>query len=161
MRITELEDGTIIERDRGCFDDYCVYVTRPGANKYAPRDTQYFSFFIEKAEWYTPEKIYEDYVEIYDKTNADIKQEVIDEIKAKISRTYEERDRIDFSLWFIVIYLGMVAEENKRNAVLKKRIKRLGMYQILFEKFSAVEAANFSRGKKVSELAPLCSDRGF
>ena len=60
-----------------------------------------------------------------------------------------------------MIYLGMVAEENKAGAVLKKRIKRLGMYQILFDNMSAYEAANFSRGKKVAELDPLCSSKGF
>lgn len=55
----------------------------------------------------------------------------------------------------------MVAEERREHAVLKKRIKRLGMYQILFERMSAVEAATFSTGKKVAELSPLCSERGF
>ncbi len=161
MLITELVDGTIIERDRGSFDDYCVYVTRPGETRYAPRDTQYFSFFIKKSERYSPQKIYNDYVAIYDKTTSELNQEVIDEIKTEICQDYDEKDKIDFSLWYIVIYLGMVAEENKRNAILKKRIKRLGMYQILFEGLTAYQAANFSRGKKVAQLSPLCSERGF
>ncbi|MDE6750863.1 MAG: hypothetical protein K2K21_17630 [Lachnospiraceae bacterium] len=75
--------------------------------------------------------------------------------------SYDEEDRLDFNVWYSVIYLGMVAEEKRKHAVLKKRIKRLGMYQILFEKMSAVEAATFSTGKKVAELCPLCSERGF
>ncbi len=36
-------------------------------------------------------------------------------------------------IWFNVLYAGMVAEENKENAVLKKRIKRLGMHQVLID----------------------------
>ena len=161
MIVTNLDDGTLIERDRGSFDDYCVYITRPGEKRYAPRDTEYFSFFIEKSKQYSPEKIYEDYVSIYDKTSALLKQSVIDEIKEDICNDYEKEDRIDFALWYIVIYLGMVAEENKRFAVLKKRIKRLGMYQILFEDMNAYQAANFSRGRKVAELDPLCREKGF
>lgn len=62
--------------------------------------------------------------------------------------TYYQKDALEFDIWFSVIYLGMVAEEKKQNAVLKKRIKRLGMYQILFEKLSAEDAAFFSKGKK-------------
>lgn len=55
----------------------------------------------------------------------------------------------------------MIAEERRKNAVLKKRIKRLGMYQILFERMSAVEAAKFSINKRATELSLLCDDRGF
>ena len=40
MIVTNLDDGTLIERDRGSFDDYCVYITRPGEKRYAPRDTE-------------------------------------------------------------------------------------------------------------------------
>jgi len=161
MIITELEDGTVIERDRGSFDDYCVYVTRPGEQKYAPRDTEYFSFFIEKSNRYTPERIYQDYVSIYDNTSAAINNNVIEHIKTDISNNYDEYDRLEFILWYIVIYLGMVAEENKQYAVLKKRIKRLGMHQILFDHMSANQAANYSRGRKVAELDPLCREKGF
>ena len=161
MIITNLNDGTVIERDKGSFDDYCVYVTRPNEKRYAPRDTEYFCFFIEKAKHYSPQKIYEDYVSIYNKTSSIINQSVIDEIKNNICYNYEQKDQLEFALWYIVIYLGMVAEENKRYAVLKKRIKRLGMYQILFDGMTAYEAANFSRGRKVAELDPLCREKGF
>ena len=160
QEIRRFSDGTIIEQGRGRFDDYCVFLTRPNEGKYAPTDTEYFSFFIEKAERYSSEKIYQDYVEIYDLTTSEIDDEVFDEIE-RISDTYDEEDRMDFDIWFSVIYLGMVAEEKKAYAVLKKRIKRLGMYQILFEKMSARQAANFSRNKKVAQLSPLCKERGF
>lgn len=158
--ITRFEDGTIIEQGRGSFDDYCVYLTRPGERKYAPRDEEYFSFFIEKAREYSSEKIYSDYVKIYDKTTSQIEYAVFDDIK-QISSSYNDEDKLDFNVWFSVIYLAMVAEEKKKYAVLKKRIKRLGMYQILFEGMSASGAAKFSTGKKVADLKPLCDERGF
>lgn len=161
MIITSLDDGTIIERDRGSFDDYCVYVTRNNGKRYAPRDTEYFSFFIEKSRQYTPEKIYMDFVSIYEQTSAILNYDVIEEIKTGLCCDYDDSDRLDFILWYIVIYLGMVAEENKRYAILKKRVKRLGMYQILFENMTASQAANFSRGRKVAELEPICKKNGF
>ncbi len=160
MEIISFEDGTIIEQGRGSFDDYCVYVTRSGERKFAPRDVIYFSFFIEKARKYSAKKIYDDYVKIYERTTARIDQTVFDMIK-EMGLSYDEEDRLDFCVWYSVIYLGMVAEELKARAVLKKRIKRLGMHQILFEGMSAEKAAKFSIGKKVPQLEPLCRERGF
>ncbi|MEG0963247.1 MAG: hypothetical protein RSF88_10370 [Lachnospiraceae bacterium] len=120
---------------------------------------EYFSFFIERAHRYGSEKIYRDYVSIYDQTTSIINKNVLDEIE-NISQTYDE-ERCDFAIWFSVIYMGMVTEKNKKNAVLKKRIKRLGMYQIMFENMRAGDAAFFSKGKKVAELDPLRRNRGF
>lgn len=160
MEIITFEDGTIIEQGRGRFDEYCVYLLRPGQRKHAPKDEEYFSFFIEKSQKYSSEKIYSDYVVIYEKTTGHIDYDVFDEIK-EISMSYDEEDSLDFYVWYSVIYLGMVAEERREHAVLKKRIKRLGMYQILFERMSAMEAATFSTGKRVAELSPLCRERGF
>lgn len=117
MEIKRFEDGTVIEQGRGRFDDYCVYLTRPGQSKHAPIDEEYFSFFIEKAREYSSEKIYSDYVKIYDKTTSEIESETFDYIE-RISMSYDEKDRLDFYVWFSVIYLGMIAEERKANAVL-------------------------------------------
>ena len=73
----------------------------------------------------------------------------------------ESVDAEEIDIWFTVIYGGMVAEENKEFAVLKKRIKRLGMHQILIERKDAEYAANFSKGKKWKELDELMKKRGF
>lgn len=158
--IKRFSDGTLLEQGAGKFDDYCVYITRPGKIRYAPKDKEYFSFFAEKSIRYTPEKIYFDYVKIYNKTTAQIDYEVLKDID-RICADYQEDDALEFDIWYSVIYLGMVAEELKAKAVLKKRIKRLGMYQVLFENMSAGEASSFSFGKKVAELDPMCRDRGF
>jgi hypothetical protein len=55
----------------------------------------------------------------------------------------------------------MIAEENKENTKLGKRIKRLGMYQTLVEKLDPFLAANFSRGMKWQEIDEECHKRGF
>jgi hypothetical protein len=63
--------------------------------------------------------------------------------------------------WLTVIYYGMIAEENKEHAILKKRIKRLGTHQILMEDKSPEQAATFSKGKSANELAKLMLEKGF
>jgi hypothetical protein len=55
----------------------------------------------------------------------------------------------------------MIAEENKKNAILKKRIKRLGIYQVLIEGMKPEVAAVFSKGKKWRELDKTMLERGF
>ena len=70
-------------------------------------------------------------------------------------------DAFEVKKWFTVIYAGMIAEENKAKAILKKRIKRLGMYQTLVEQMPAAEAAIFSKGKKWRELDNICRQLGF
>ena len=55
--------------------------------------------------------------------------------------------RLDVTLCFVVIYATMIAERNKKNSILKERIKRLAIHQILVEGMPVSEAANFSKGK--------------
>ena len=155
------KDGTIIEQGRGKFDDYCVFLTKKGMDTYAPTDVDYFTFFIDRAKIYGSNRIYGEFVEIYEKTNDKVENVVLDYIEQICARYDNEQDALMFSIWYTVIYLGMVAEEKKKYAVLKKRIKRLGMHQILNENFTARAAAYFSRGKKVAELDPMCKERGF
>lgn len=107
---------------------------------------------------YPTEKNYEDFIEIYNHTSEDISSDTLS-LVTNLSHNYEET--IEFNMWFIVIYLGMVAEEKKQNAVLKKKIKRLGVHQILFEEFSAFDAANYSKAKKAPFLLKECSLRDF
>lgn len=40
--VTTFSDGSKLEYDKGAFDDWCVYLTRPSISKYAPKDFQYF-----------------------------------------------------------------------------------------------------------------------
>ena len=54
-----------------------------------------------------------------------------------------------------------MVRENKEFAKLKKRIKRLGMYQTLIEGMKPRDAANFSKGKDWTELDVIMKERGF
>ena len=41
----------------------------------------------------------------------------------------------------------------------RQRIKRLGIYMLLFENKTVADAANFMRGMKAQEIAALCTER--
>jgi hypothetical protein len=142
--------------DTGRFDGYCVYLeSRKGLN--APSDVMYFSRLQQLDEKY--DTIYDDFVEIYDLTTKVISPEVLKLIE-EIAGSYPQ-DYREIQIWLTVIYAGMVAEENKQGTILGKRIKRLGMYQMLVNSDNPYTAANFSRGKKWKELDELMTKYGF
>lgn len=156
---TKKEDLFIIEFDRGSFDDWCVFLTEPGNQKYAPKDIEYFSFLQQLGNIHGHAKIYNDFIKIYEQTDKSVNQSVLSLIHS-ISLTYRT-DANETEKWFTVIYAGMIAEENKLHAKLKKRIKRLGLHQLLLENLSPEEAANFSKNKKWQDLDRLMKSKGF
>jgi hypothetical protein len=121
--------------------------------------TEYFSKLNQLGNKHGHEKIYLDFVKFYTPTNKNIDSVVL-ELITTITNPYGE-DTEEMDTWFSVIYAGMVAEENKTNAILKKRIKRLGMHQVLIERLDPNYAANYSRGKKWRDLDIIMKDRGF
>lgn len=158
--ITKFKDGSFLEYDHGSFDEWCVYLTRPNIARYAPRDYQYFSRLVELNKIYGSKySLYADFVSIYNLTTSTLEPSVFDFIKT-ISAKYIDH-AIEVAIDFSILYMGMVAEENKAYAKLGKRIKRLGVYQILIDKLEPMEAANFSKGKKWRELDKICKMKGF
>lgn len=157
--IKKVRDKHLVEFDKGMFDNWCVFLTRAGHKRYAPKDLEYFTFLQQSGKKYGHQRLYDDYVCIYNHTNSTVNLHTLRLITAitnLYSDVYEELD-----IWFSVIYAGMIAEENKENAILKKRIKRLGMYQLLIEKHDPIFAANFSKEKKWKDLDILMKQYGF
>lgn len=159
IRIKNFSDGSYLEFDNGKFDEWCVYLTLPGHARYSPRDIEYFSKIKNLAIKYSPERIYYDFVNIYDNTTKSIDNNTLLLI-SKIADTYGE-DRLEIDIVFSILYSTMIAEENKKNTQLGKRIKRLGMHILLIENSSADHAANFMRGKNWREISTLCKERRF
>jgi hypothetical protein len=148
-----------IEFDTGKFDDWCVYLSKPGLPRYAPTDIEYFSLLKQKSKTYGEAKIYNDFISYYELTRKEIDKTVLEKITS-ISKEYGP-DTEEMDTWLTVIYAGMIAEENKVNAILKKRIKRLGMHQLLLQNFTPEEAASFSKNKKWQDLDVLMKQKGF
>lgn len=157
--IKTFSDGSELTFDEGMFDQWCVYLKRPGQPRYAPKDVEYFGRLVKLGQLYGEQKVYDDFVAVYNQTTASVETQVLETI-AKIAGSYPAY-HLEIEILFAILYAGMVAEENKEKAILKKRIKRLGMYQILIERLDPGAAANFSKEKKWKELDRICSERGF
>ena len=148
-----------VEFDKGLFDDWCVYLTRYGTARYAPKDTEYFEALKRLGNQHGHAHIYNSFVRFYQPTSKYISNQILDLITV-ISDGFDA-DATEVDIWFTIIYAGMVAEENKANAILKKRIKRLGMHQLLLEDKTPETAANFSKGKKWKDLDLIMKQKGF
>jgi hypothetical protein len=156
----------------GTFDDWCVFLrvvadghevtTELGYEK-VPTDAWYFGVLNDWAEYLVPDFIYYDFIKIYETVaegpaHYSVTAPTINLIE-RLSFSYPDYDQACV-IWTI-LYMGMIAEENKTGKILGKRIKRLGVYQVLIERQTPVHAANFSRGRSTLELAPYCNERGF
>ncbi|QGY45571.1 hypothetical protein GM418_18410 [Maribellus comscasis] len=160
-KLNTFSNGGFIEFNSGSFDDWCVYLTKPGGERFAPTDERYFRRLKKLGKKYGNQKIYDDFVLIFDKTTAQLDKHIFKQI-TKISQYYNHgSDRLEIEIWFNVLYAGMVAEENKEKAVLKKRIKRLGMHHLLIDNLEPEVAANFSKGVKWQALDRLMRAKGF
>jgi hypothetical protein len=136
-----------------------VFVTLPGRQRFAPADVQYFTRLKVIGETFGPQKVYDDFVVIYNRTSKNVDPKVFNLISS-LSNFYNEFAE-ELELWLNVIYAGMIAEENKEKAILKKRIKRLGVHQVLIDNISPEKAAVFSKGKKWKELDEIMKLKGF
>ena len=159
MIIKRFSDNSLLEYDRGSFDDWCVYYTNSSGIRKPPRDTDYFEFLCQLANEFTVEKVYGDYVQVYNWTGNKVKEGVLNNITT-LSASYGEK-ALAVNIVFSILYLAMIAEERKANTRLGKRIKRLGIHALLMESVSVANAANFMRGMGWREIDRLCRERGF
>lgn len=152
-------DGSVLEYGQGRFDGWCVFLTDPDGVRYAPRDHQYFGRLSAVAARYGAQTVYGDFVAIYQKATERFDKDVL-ELITSLSEKYDD-SAVAMAVDFTILYMGLVAEENKANTRLGKRVKRLGVYQVLMENMSPDAAANYSKGKTWRALDALCASYGF
>lgn len=141
--VVTFSDGSFLEFAQGKFDDWCIYLTRPGQKRYAPRDEIYFADLLQYGNKHGTRKIYDDFISIYDLADRQLKDEVFQHIHS-ITQKFNE-DCLEIEILYAILYMGMVAENNKKFTMLKKRIKRLGVHQVLVDGISPRDAANYSK----------------
>lgn len=78
--IKTFPDGSFLEYDRGSFDDWCVYLTATSGSRRPPCDTDYFSQLKNFANQFGIEKVYGDYVKVYDMTGKQVDNQVLHNI---------------------------------------------------------------------------------
>lgn len=141
----------------GDFDNWCIHIEHPHYPQ-RPKDSWYFARLAEYGKALGPDVVYEDFVSYYNETSNRVENYILDIIE-ELSAKYP--DPMEAELTHVILYMGMIAEENKKFAVLKSRIKRLGVHQVLMEDYSPESAANASRGVHWLDLNEMCLDRGF
>lgn len=159
MVIRQFDDGSYLEYANGSFDKWCVYIVN-GNERIAPRDIDYFNDLLNIGNIYGVEKVYNDFVSVYNVTGKNLDSNVLNLI-VKISNTYNSPYREIIEKDFTIIYAGMIAEENKKNTKLGKRIKRLGIYKLLIEGNNVNHSATFMKGMGWRQIDQLCKQRGF
>ena len=157
--IKRFPDGSFLEYDRGRIDDWCVYLTDAFGNRKPPRDTDYFAQLRSLAEQFGVDKVYSDYVKVYDLTGKQVSKDELDSVTLLSKEYGASANQAD--IIFSILYMAMIAEEQKDRTRLGKRIKRLGIHKLLIENISVYKAANFMRGMEWRNIARLCEERGF
>ena len=113
MKIKEFQDGSYLEYAAGNFDQWCVYMVNPSKNfRRPPLDVDYFGFLREQAKIFGSQKIYDDFVSIYNLTSNQVEGTVLDYIR-KISLAGYGEKWLEFEKVYTILYMGMIAEENK------------------------------------------------
>lgn len=157
--IKTFSNGESLVYDTGAFDDSCIYFCKPDGTRNPPRDVEYFSTLAELRNIYGSKRLYSDLKKIFILTGKEIDEKVFDYISL-VSEEYAE-DRLKVDILFTILYAAFVSEENKANTKLGKRIKFLGIHQILIEGKDPEATANFSRGMGWREISKECEERGF
>ena len=148
---------TCIYFDKGKFDKYCVYINGRNKFRYAPTDDVYFNWIRILAKQYGNLQVWNDFCTIYDIVDTgETENEVLSIIK-NIDLHYND----DTILWWLIFYMTMLAECKKENTILKKRIKKLGVYNILFDEYSIDYVIQYMKGKNWRYLDNLMKERGI
>lgn len=154
-------DGSYLEFGWGGFDEWCVYYVSPQGQREPPKDVDYFRALANYAQKYGAQKLYSDFVAVYDRTTgSECRPEVNREI-SDIAATYRSEDSLRIDKIFSILYMAMIAEQNKKGTRLGKRIKRLGVHVLLWENATPEYAANCMKGLPWKTIDGWCHERGF
>lgn len=141
-------DETVLVYDKGKFDDYRVSFYKDGTHLLSPTDAQFFKFVLGR-------------------NNNDESWEHIKQIAAQIDKDTEfssvilPSSSIEEDKMYSAYAAAVISEERKKYSKLGKRIKLLGYYQVLILGYKPYEAANWSRGKKWTEINEECERYGL
>ncbi len=154
-----LKTGGYLYYSKGNFDSWCVYEIDDKGIKTIPKDIDYFNEFKELSDIFDSDKLYDDFVEVYNRVEKGLNEEDVDFIE-QISKKYNEYSDRLFRLYSI-LYMGMIAEQNKAYTKLGKRIKRLGMYNLLIKGNEPKYCADFMKNMNWRDIDTLCKEGGF
>lgn len=143
--------------DRGKFDDWCVFYINDENKKFIPLDKHYFQWILDLSKKYGVDQVYSDFLLVYEAADEIFDEDDCLSLCTEIDKHYEEGT----THWWVIYYMTMVAECKKENAILKKRIKHLGVYNVLFDGYDIEYVTRYMRGKGWRYLDKLMKERGI
>lgn len=148
----ELKDGSELYFCKGSFDNFFVRIIRPDKSVYAPKDNESFEDLLRIADdACTREELW--YFILGVSTGITRYARVSD---YRIPDKFEKYEYI-----FAYFIAAMIAEENIAITKLGRRIKLLGIHQVLMGGMPTEKAADYSRGLPWREIDEECKKRGF
>lgn len=158
--VKTFSDGSTTCFGTGKIDNWCVYNVDQNGYKKAPRDVDYFTFITDLNDIYGSDIVYNLIYEIFKKTTNNVDMQILEYITQQCKEKFGSQSlEADKNITFI--YMGMIAEENKKNAVVKKRIKMLGIHYLLKENKSVDGSANCLRGVDARTILKECRIRNI
>ncbi len=157
--IKRLRNGTVFSYGMGSYDEWCVYESNPEVRAKRVGDYDYFKKIRELGNIYEISDVFNTFCSIYNRTTAEIDEDILKDISETCEQYEDDYDKAEYA--FCLLYLSMVSEMNKEYSKLGKRVKGLGIHQLLFQKMKIHDIANFTKGKKWFEVAAACEQYGF
>ena len=117
--IKHFPDGSFLEYDRGGFDDWCVYLTDASGKRKPPRDIDYFAQLRSLAERFGTDKVYNDYVKVYELTGKQVSKADLDCISRLSEEYWASANQVD-TIFFYPLHGDDSRREKSRNAPWKK-----------------------------------------
>lgn len=158
-RITVFSDGSYLKYNRENAEDRCIYLSRPDGTQYAPGYDENLEQLTKYTSKYGKDIIYNDFVSVYNMTSKQIIPSTLEYIK-QLTLKYRE-DALEIAILFTILYLDMVAEESKEQSKLGKRMKRLGVYQTIYDNIAPEETLRYATEESWQEIDKICKDKGF
>ena len=155
--IKNIRNNRKVVFDKGKFDDWGIYIVEADGTKNAALEIDYFTDLKELNKLYENNKVYKDFLKVYFPTDETISSAILTLID-DIVLTYQPEHQPIIEQWFTVIYAETIANENKKNTLLKKRVKHLGVHQDSIQDFTPADDAHFNFGKKWRELNDLMKE---
>lgn len=164
--ITAFDDSTYLCFTRGAFDSWRVtFLDAEGKQNYSPKDTAFFDYFLSLTEYGSTKK---DIFNIIKKMSKKISKNmdiIFDPLRKDIYKyakelNIPENEQLRFEKAMMSILAAMLSEEQKAFTKLGKKLKLLGLHQVLIGNMEPKTAANWSRGKSwrdiLAEYERLC-----
>lgn len=156
--IIPFQDSTFLAYTRGQFDNWRVtFMTKEGKAMESPRDTYFFDYYLSLA---TPQvstkKIFNalKHLSRHIRKDSPTEFEYLREEVVSVANQLliPSEHHLRFEKATMSLLAAMLSEEKKKFTKLGKKLKILGLYQVLVQGMAPEKAANWSRGKAWKDI---------